>query len=48
MEQVMGIFERTYAVQLPVIDPDHHLVGYISRTRMYAVYRKMVADFSTD
>ena len=48
MEQVMGIFERTNAVQLPVIDPDHHLVGYISRTRMYAVYRKMVADFSTD
>ena len=48
MEQVMGIFERTNAVQLPVIDPDHHLVGYISRTRMYAMYRKMVADFSTD
>lgn len=48
MEQVMGIFEKTNALQLPVIDTDHHLVGYITRTRMYTMYRQMVADFSTD
>ncbi len=48
MEQVMGIFEKTNALQLPVIDTDHHLVGYITRTRLYTMYRQMVADFSTD
>lgn len=48
MTQVMRTFERTQADWLPVLDGDHHLKGYISRKRMYDMYRKMVHDFSQD
>ena len=48
MDVVMKRFEQTDATMLPVLDTDHHLRGYISRTHMYAMYRKMVADLSED
>ena len=48
MEDVMKTFDTTDAAVLPVLDTDHRLIGYISRTRMYAVYRKMVADMSDE
>ena len=48
MTQVMKTFERTQADWLPVLDVDNHLKGYISRKRMYDMYRKMVHDFSQD
>ena len=48
MSEVMKTFERTQADWLPVVDADHHLKGYISRKRLYNVYRKMVHDLSQD
>lgn len=48
MTAVMKTFERTQADWLPVLDVDNHLKGYISRKRMYDMYRKMVHDFSQD
>ena len=48
MAQVMKTFERTQADWLPVLDASHHLKGYISRRRMYDMYRKMVHDMSQD
>ena len=48
MAEVMKKFERTQADWLPVLDSDHHLKGYISRKRMYDMYRKMVHDMSQD
>ena len=48
MEDVMRKFDETNAQSLPVLDNDNHLVGYISRTHMYATYRKMVADLSAE
>ena len=48
MEEVMKRFDATDAAMLPVLDGDGHLFGYISRTHMYAMYRKMVADMSED
>jgi CIC family chloride channel protein len=48
MTAVMKTFERTQADWLPVLDSDNHLKGYISRKRMYNMYRKMVHDFSQD
>ena len=48
MEDVMRKFDETEAAVLPVIDNEAHLIGYISRTRMYAMYRKMVADMSAE
>lgn len=48
MEDVMKKFETTNANALPVVDINNHLIGYISRLRMYSVYRKMVADYSAE
>ena len=48
MTDVMKTFEDTHADYLPVLDRDHHLRGYISRRRMYGMYRKMVADMSEE
>ena len=48
MAEVMRTFERTQADWLPVLDKERHLKGYISRKRMYDMYRKMVHDMSQD
>ncbi len=48
MEDVMRTFEQTNAQQLPVTDTANRLIGYVSRARMYTMYRKMVADYSAD
>ena len=48
MEDVMRKFDETDAAVLPVTDTDAHLIGYINRTKMYAMYRKMVADMSQE
>ncbi len=48
MEEIMAKFDKTDAAQLPVVDVNGRLVGYISRTRVYTVYRQTVADFSAE
>ena len=48
MADVMKAFDRTGANWLPVFDVDNHLKGYVSRQRIYTMYRKMVADMSED
>ncbi|MBF1436611.1 MAG: hypothetical protein HXN43_07950, partial [Prevotella micans] len=45
---VMKTFERTGAQYLPVVDIDGQLVGYISRIRLFDLYRQLVADFSAE
>ena len=48
MVDVMQAFDKTGANWLPVLDMDNRLKGYISRQRIYTMYRKMVADMSED
>ena len=48
MAEVMRTFDRTRADWLPVVDEESHLQGYISRQRLYTLYRKMVHDMSED
>lgn len=48
MVDVMRTFETAGVNYLPVVDTENRLKGYISRTRVYSLYRKMVADFSTE
>ena len=48
MTLVMERFEQTGQYHLPVVDSENHLKGYLSRTHVYNVYRKMVADFSAE
>ena len=48
MERVMRTFDKTGADYLPVLSVEGHLVGYISRTRMYTMYRQVIRDYSTE
>ena len=48
MVDVMRAFDKTGANWLPVLDTENRLKGYISRQRIYTMYRKMVADMSED
>lgn len=48
MTEVMRKFDSTNASVLPVVDINNVLQGYITRTRLYRTYRKVVADFSTE
>ena len=48
MADVMRVFDKTGANWLPVLDAENRLKGYISRQRIYTMYRKMVADMSED
>ena len=48
MEEVMRKFDLKNTNYLPVVDVGNHLTGYISRTRLFSMYRKIVADFSNE
>ena len=48
MAMVMKIFDDSHADWLPVLDKENHFKGYISRQRIYGMYRKMVADMSEE
>ena len=48
MEDVMRKFDLKNTNYLPVVDVGNHLTGYISRTRLFSMYRKIVADFSNE
>ena len=48
MAEVMRAFDKTGANWLPVFDVENRLMGYVSRQRIYTMYRKMVADMSED
>ena len=48
MADVMQAFDNTGANWLPVFDMENRLKGYVSRQRIYTMYRKMVADMSEE
>ena len=48
MEDVMKKFETKNTNYLPIVDLDNVLIGYVSRVRVFSMYRKMVADFSAE
>lgn len=48
MQEVMKKFDESDAAQLPVVDVNGVLKGYISRTRLYSTYRQIVADMSAE
>ena len=48
MEEVMRKFDLKGTRYMPVVNMSGHITGYISRSRAYSMYRKMVADFSAE
>jgi chloride channel protein, CIC family len=47
MEDVMNKFRKTGYWNLPVVDKDKY-VGFVSRSNVFNVYRKMLIEFSED
>ncbi len=47
MEQVLEIFENTESWNLPVTD-NHKYLGFISRSKIFTSYRKLLKEFSDD
>ena len=48
MEEVMRKFDTKNTNFLPVVDINQRIIGYISRTRLYSMYRKTVEDYSAE
>lgn len=47
MDSVMEKFEQTQAWNLPVLDGDKY-VGYVSKSKIFNVYREVLVEFSDD
>ncbi len=48
MEGVVRVFEQTGAWTLPVVDSEGRFVGFIRKSRVFTMYRQMLADISND
>ena len=48
MGNVMMFFVLVFTSYLPVVDINNQLIGFISRTRVFSMYRKMVSDLSDE
>ncbi|MDE5917880.1 MAG: chloride channel protein [Duncaniella sp.] len=48
MEQVMKTFDNTGAWNLPVVDADGHYVGFVSKSKIFNSYRRVLRHYSED
>ena len=48
MEEIMATFDNSSLNFIPVVTLDNIMIGYISRTTVYSMYRKIVSDYSSD
>lgn len=46
MSSVMDKFEKTEAWRLPVLDEQHHYLGFISKSRILSAYREELKEIS--
>lgn len=48
MERVMKIFDDTNAWNLPVLDENEKYIGFVSKSKIFNSYRKVLVHFSDD
>ena len=48
MEQVMRTFDDTNAWNLPVTDEENRYVGFVSKSKIFNSYRKVLVHFSDE
>ncbi|MBQ1973650.1 MAG: chloride channel protein [Paraprevotella sp.] len=48
MDVVVAVFDKTKAWTLPVVDSAGIFVGFIRRSKVFSVYRQMLADYSDE
>lgn len=48
MQVVMDMIEKTGADTLPVVDRDALFIGFVSKAKLYAMYRQVMVDYSEE
>lgn len=48
MQLVMDTIEKTGADTLPVVDRDALFIGFVSKAKLYAMYRQVMVDYSEE
>ncbi len=48
MEEVMKTFDRTGAWNLPVVDEEDRYVGFVSKSKIFNSYRRVLRHYSED
>lgn len=48
MDVVVQVFARTQCWTLPVVDKQGHFLGFIRKSKVFTVYRRMMSDYSND
>lgn len=48
MESVMKIFDQTHAWNLPVVDAEGHYVGFVSKSKIFNSYRRVLRHYCED
>jgi len=48
MEKVMQIFDNTNAWNLPVLDENEKYIGFVSKSKIFNSYRKVLVHFSEE
>ena len=48
MEQVMKTFDDTGAWNLPVVDEHDRYVGFVSKSKIFNSYRRVLSHYSED
>ncbi len=48
MEDVMNLFEKTGAWNLPVLDDQYRYLGFVSKSKIFNSYRKVLVHFSDE
>lgn len=48
MEQVMKIFDETNAWNLPVVDENGEYIGFVSKSKIFNSYRRVLVHYSQD
>lgn len=48
MESVMKIFDQTQAWNLPVVDAEGHYVGFVSKSKIFNSYRRVLRHYCED
>lgn len=46
MDRIMQLFDETKAWNLPVIDPDGHYLGFVSKSKIFNTYREVLSVLS--
>ena len=48
MQSVMDKFQSVDAATLPVVNSEGHFEGFVSKTRLYSLYRQIIKDYSEE